>query len=519
MYLIQSVRRAAQINPTGLATLFAGRSRTWALVGERIGRFAGALRHLGLEVGDRVGLLSKNRDDYLEWYYAIPWAGGISVPVNIRWSVQEMAYSLRETDARVLIVDDHFAATVPTILEAVRNIRIVIHAGDGPAPAQALPYEGLISRTAPVRDADRRPEDPFAIFYTGGTSGSPKGVTLSSLNLWSSAMVLLAECGVVPADRFLHAAPMFHLADAAHTFTATLAAAGHVIIPGFAPEAVVDALSKDSVSRLALVPTMLQSLLAHPGFSNTNAPFLLSIVYGASPISEAVLGQALSKLPTVRFIQAYGQTELSPIATILPAEFHAPNENLVLKRRSAGRATCATEVKIVDETGIEKPRGHVGEIICRGPNTMLGYWNNPELTATTIKEGWVHTGDAGYMDSAGFIYVVDRLKDMIITGGENVYSTEVENALMLHPAIASCAVIGVPDERWGEAVHAVVVPRSGMTIDAAGVIAHCRSVIAHYKCPKTVHVQSEPLPLSAAGKILKRELRDSYWRARDRRVN
>jgi acyl-CoA synthetase (AMP-forming)/AMP-acid ligase II len=519
MYLTQSIRRAAQINPEGLATLFSGRSRSWARVAERIARFAGALRDLHVQPGDRIGVISKNCDDYIEWYYAIPWAAGISVPINCRWSAQEMAYSLRETDAHILIIDDHFVSALPSLLAMAPNINMVIHSGEDATPANAFSYEDLIGRAPKVEDAERRPEDPFAIFYTGGTSGRPKGVTLSSLNLWSSAITLVAECGLGPTDRFLHAAPMFHLADAAHTFTMTLVAGSHIIIPGFTPELVLDALSTAGVSRMALVPTMLQSLLSHPRFLGSALPMLRSIVYGASPISETVLDRALGALPQVQFVQAYGQTELSPIATLLPANFHAPDASLLPKRSSAGRATFSTEVRILDADGAEKPRGEVGEIACRGPNTMLGYWNDPELTAATVVNGWVHTGDAGHMDNEGFVYVVDRLKDMIISGGENVYSSEIEHVLMQHPAIESCAVIGIPDERWGEAVHAIVVPRSRMTMDADTIIAHCRAQLAHYKCPKTIDIRSEPLPLSAAGKILKRELREPYWKGHRRRVN
>ncbi|HVO47167.1 MAG TPA: long-chain fatty acid--CoA ligase [Steroidobacteraceae bacterium] len=517
MYLTQSIRRAAQINPGGLATLFAGRSRTWAQVAERIARFAGALRDLGVQSGDRVAMLSRNRDDYIEWYYAIPWAGAISVPVNFRWSVQEMAYSLIETDARVLIVDDMALPVLPALLEAAPAIRLLIHSGEQPTPPNTHAYEELIRRGPDVQDAERGIHEPFAIFYTGGTSGRPKGVTLSSLNLWSSAMTLVGECALDNTDRFLHAAPMFHLADAAHTFTVTLVAGGHVVIPGFAPDLVLAALGNDHVSRLALVPTMLQSLLAHPQFAQTDVSALKSVVYGASPISETVLARAFGALPQARFIQAYGQTELSPIATLLSAEFHSGARGQP-KLASAGRATCGTEVRIVGPEGNEQPRGKVGEIVCRGPNAMLGYWNNPDLTAKTLIGGWVHTGDAGYMDADGFVYVVDRLKDMIISGGENVYSSEVENVLMQHPAVDSCAVVGIPDERWGEAVHAVVVARKGARLDEAEVIAHCRTQIAHYKCPKSLEVR-DALPLSAAGKILKRELREQYWQGRQRRVN
>ena len=244
---------------------------------------------------------------------------------------------------------------------------------------------------------------------------------------------------------------------------------------------------------------------------------LKAIIYGASPMSEAVLMRAMAALPGVEFTQAYGMTELSPVATINPPWYHTPEARKLGKLRSAGRATFNTEVKIVDALDNEVPRGTVGEVVVRGPNVMQGYWNQPEMTAAAVRDGWMHTGDGAYMDEEGFIFIADRLKDMIITGGENVYSVEVENALTQHPAVAACAVIGVPSEEWGESVHAVVVRRPEQEVAPAALIAHCKSLIAGYKCPRSVDFV-DALPLSGAGKVLKTRLREPFWQGRERAV-
>jgi acyl-CoA synthetase (AMP-forming)/AMP-acid ligase II len=230
-------------------------------------------------------------------------------------------------------------------------------------------------------------------------------------------------------------------------------------------------------------------------------------MYGGQCISEAILRRAIASLPNCGFLQAYGMTELSPVATFLPPRYHATEGPDAGKLRAAGRAAYTVEIRIVDDEDREVPRGTVGQIVVRGPIVMQGYWNQPALTAAALKGGWMHTGDGGYMDDEGFVFVVDRIKDMIITGGENVYSAEVENAIYQHPAIAMCAVIGVPDEQWGERVHAVVTLKPGQTATAAEIIAHSRQLIAGYKCPRTVDVRTEPLPLSGAGKVLKTVLR------------
>jgi long-chain acyl-CoA synthetase len=291
------------------------------------------------------------------------------------------------------------------------------------------------------------------------------------------------------------------------------------VIPRFEAAACARALQDNRITDILLVPTMIQMLLDHLEQERYELDALARLYYGASPIPEATLLRLFDALPGCRPVQLYGQTEAAPMLTVLEGRYHVKDGPDAGRLRSAGRAIPCIELKIVDAEDREVPRGTVGEIIARGPNVMLGYWQLPEQTAQTLRDGWLHTGDAAYMDDDGFIYISDRLKDMIISGGENVYSTEVEQALYLHPAVAQCAVIGVPDERWGERVHAVVVPKPGAERDALALIAHCRSLIADFKCPRSIDFRDEPLPMSGAGKILKTELRKPYWVGRERAVN
>jgi acyl-CoA synthetase (AMP-forming)/AMP-acid ligase II len=298
-----------------------------------------------------------------------------------------------------------------------------------------------------------------------------------------------------------------------------LAGGTHAVLPSFNAEAVLDSIEGDRVTDMLLVPTMIQKLVDHPSAkANRDLGSLRRIVYGASAISEAVLERAMVTLPRVEFIHAYGMTEAAPIITFNPSGSHGPKNRALDKRLSCGRATYATEVRIADADGAEVPRGIVGEIWVRGPNVMQGYWNKPEETAAALRGGWLHTGDGGYMDEDGYIFIVDRLKDMIISGGENIYSVEVENVLARHPAVAICAVIGIPCEEWGEAVHAVVVTKTGEQVSCEALQAHCRALMARYKCPRSIEFR-DSLPLSGAGKILKTTLRERFWQERERQVS
>ncbi|MCX6463491.1 MAG: long-chain-fatty-acid--CoA ligase [Pseudonocardiales bacterium] len=516
MYITQALHRSARQTPDAPATIFGDRVRTWAQSADRVARLAAGLHGLGVAEGDRVAILALNSDRYHEFLMAVPWAGAVVTPMNIRWNPTEIAYALTDSGASVLFVDDAFAATLPALRAACPALTTVIHCGDGPTPDGALSHEDLVATHDPAPDAYRNGDDLAGIFYTGGTTGHPKGVMLSHANLLVSAMGTGATAGgfVVPDGRFLHAAPMFHLAAIAAWVARGIVGGTHVIVPMFTPPAVAEAIERHAVTEVLLVPTMLQMLVAHLEDEPADLGGVRHVVYGASPISEALLARAEKHFPSAGFTQAYEMTELAPVATVLTPDDHADPT----LRRSAGRAVTSAEVRIVDADDVEVPRGTVGEVVVRGGSVMLGYWNRPEETAAALRGGWMHTGDAGRMDERGYVFIVDRLKDMIVTGGENVYSAEVENVLAAHPAVAACAVIGVPDDEWGERVHAVVVLAPGATATPDELRDHCAARIAGYKCPRSVDF-TDALPVSPAGKVLKRDLRAPYWASADRGVH
>ena len=507
MSVLQGLGRACQINANGTATLDGGRRRTWSEFRERVARFAGALRATGVRPGDRVAILALNGDAYLEYFYAVPWAGALVVPLNIRLAPPELTAILNDAGAVALVVDDAFAAMLPALLPNMQSVTRVFVSGEGAAPAGATSLGAAIDAAQPIEQADFAGDDVYGIFYTGGTTAASKGVMLTHGNVVANQMNMLAEVPFGRQTVYLHAAPMFHLADCAATFSVTASAGAHAFVPRFDPVPVMREIQTRRVTHTIMVPSMINMLVNAPTIGEYDLSTLQLILYGGSPISDAVLRRAMEALPKTGFLQAYGMTELAPVATFLSTTFHVTDGPLAGKLRSGGRAAVTAEIRIVDDDDREVPRGTVGQIAVRGPIVMKGYWNQPKLTADTLRGGWMHTGDGGYMDDDGFVFVVDRIKDMMITGGENVYSAEVENAIYQHPAVAMCAVIGVPDERWGERVHAVVSVKPERPVTEAELVAHCRTLIAAYKCPRTVSVRSDPLPLSGAGKVLKTVLR------------
>ncbi len=492
--ITQPLHRAARETPGRTATVDGGRQRTWRDVASRTRRVAGVLQNLGVAPGDRVALLAPNGDLFVDVLFGSLWTGAVACPVNTRWTAAEIAYALADCGAEVLIVDPGFRAMLADIRRKAPKLREVVVAG----PV----FEQLIAAADEPDEHLRHGDDLAMILYTGGTTGRSKGVMLSHRALMAYALCLAGAGDAAPGECMLHTAPLFHVGAISGFLACLLGGGRHVFLPAFEAEAVMAAISGQGVTDIFLVPTMLQAVLDHPRFGEHDLTSVERIYYGAAPMPPALMDRAIAAMPRVGFVQGYGMTETSgSISLLKPADHRDPG-----RRRSAGRAVMAMEARIVDADDREVPSGEIGEIIARGEAVMTGYWNQPEETAEALRGGWMHTGDVGRMDADGYIHIVDRLKDMIITGGENVYSVEVEAVLADHPAVSQCAIVGLPDPRWGERVHAVVVAKPDVVADADDIIAHMRTKLAAYKCPRSVEFRSI-MPLSAAGKILKADLR------------
>lgn len=510
------LQRSARLNPDAVATRYNGRSRHWPQVLDRVATFAGALDRLQLGEAERVAILSLNSDNYFEAIFAVPWAGYCMVPLNTRWAVAENNYALTDSGTRVLLFDDAFSAQAEQLKNEVESLEHVIYMGDGETPNWAKSYESLIADNQTIAPSTRNGADMAGIFYTGGTTGFPKGVMQSHQAIWASAIGGMGGMEIDSNGSYLHTAPMFHMADFACSMMTVLAGASHIFVAGFEPALVLNIIAEEKISHVLMVPAMIKMALAHENAATADLSSLQRILYGASPMPAALLTQAMDLWPTVGFIQAYGQTELAPLVTMLSTEDHRRGGEIL---KSAGKPLSVSEIKLLNDAGDEVDLGKQGEVVVRGPHAMIGYWNKPEETASALQDGWVFTGDAGIFDKEGYLYIVDRVKDMVVTGGENVFTTEVENALISHAAVQDVAVIGVPHEEWGEAVHGIVILAAGATATEKELIEHCRSAIAGYKCPKTVEFRDQPMPLSGAGKVLKTELRKPHWEGRERQVN
>ena len=517
--LTQLLTRAARINGDATATIFGERRQSWQQLRDRVARLAGGLQGLGVGPDDSVAILALNSDRYFESLFGIPWAGGVVQPINTRLAPPEIVHWLSDAGARVLLIDRHFAEAFEGIRPSLPAIERIVWMDDGAPPPGLEAYEDLLNAAEPVPDAGRSGEDLAQLMYTGGTTGRSKGVMLSHRAVVSNVLQCLPGFRLDSGSRCLHAAPMFHAADNIFCLCATAVAATQVIVPGFEPVSTMQVMAAERISTVLLVPTMINMIVNHPDLDEYDLDSLAHVLYGASPMPEGVLRRAMTTLSGVEFVQAYGQTEAGPVLTMLPFRDHVLEGPGSERVRSAGKPIPCVDLEIRDHDDQPLAPGEVGEICARGPNLMSGYRNLPEVSETTLRGGWLHTGDGAYMDEHGYVYIVDRLKDVIVSGGENVYSAETENAVHQHPAVAECAVIGVPDEQWGERVHAVVRLKPDETLTEEALIAHCHTLIAGYKCPRSVTFREEPLPLSGAGKILKRELRAPYWEGRSRGVN
>ncbi len=508
MNLLYPLRRARDLYGNQPAVLEPERTVAWSEFYDIVEHSAAFLRGVGLAHGDRLAVLLSNCPAYLELYYSTAMAGVVIVPLNNRWSIDDFVFSIADSGSKGLVVDDRFVPIAHEIRERLPGLMLV-YAGRNACPEQMLDYHAGVASSQVAEWPEPAPGDLAGIFYTSGTTGGPKGAMLTHRNLYSNALLTYAS-GLRLGTVYLHAAPMFHLADGAGLHITTLSGAAHCFVEMFDAAAVLAAIQRYRVTASVLVPTMINLVVNHPDVRTRDLSSLHRIVYGASPMPLALLMKAMSALGC-KFQQAYGMTEASPVLTLLAPEDHVL-ENLdstFTPVRSAGRPILGMEVRVVDFDDKDVPAGEVGEVVARGDNVMKGYWNRPEINAEVLRGGWLHTGDMGAFDERGFLYILDRKKDMIKTGGENVYSPEVESALVSHPDVIEAAVIGVPDERWGEAIRAVVVLRPGAVRTAAEIIEYCRSRMTHFKCPTSV-MFLEALPKGGTGKIQKQVLRSRF---------
>ena len=481
---------------------------------DRVARLADALRGLGVGPGDRFAVMALNGHEFLECYHAAFLGAGVINPLNLRLAPKELEYILSDSGTKVCFTDRFFAPVVDKVRAAV-GIDHVVMIGDGDAPHDVA-YEDLLTSAAPVIPDEPDEDDAAILMYTGGTTGLPKGVLLDHRAEMLNLYHVLQVWRFSDADVFLHQTPMFHAASMGGMLGVPAQGGVSVFLSLFDPARTLELCEQYSVTQTVMVPTMIGMLLNHPDFTPEALAALRLLTYGASPMPAALLDRLLTTFPDLDVFQGYGMTESSAVLTALgPEEHRAGGPRL----RSAGRPLPGVVVSIQDPDGRLVPQGETGEVCARGGNLMREYWKQPEATADAFRGGWYHSGDAGYLDADGYLFLVDRVKDMIVTGGENVYSVEVENAIASHPAVLQVAVIGIPSEKWGEAVHAIVVVSEGAAVTEDEIIEHAREWVAGYKCPKSVEVRTEPLPLSGAMKVLKRDLRAPYWEGRDRAVN
>lgn len=507
--LTSALDHARRLHSQRTAIVDESRRASWGETVERIARAAAVLADLGVHRGERFAVLSRNTFRHFELLHAGYWMGAVPVPINYRLAPPEIAYILEDSGCRVLAAEDVFLQLLESApLAPWRNGALLV--AQEPLADPRPQYEARLARAQPAPLQDAAEEDDAILLYTGGTTGRSKGVCLTHRNVVSNGHQINATLRFAPGEVYLHVAPMFHSADllaSAFTFLGLT----HAFLPQFSARALLEAIARYRVTMTMLAPTMIVLTLQEPGLAGYDISSLKRLYYGSSPMAVEWIRRALERFQGIDVIQSYGLTETSPILTVLGMDEHrrALASGEFERLKSAGAPVPGLDLRIVDDTGTELAAGEVGEVAVRGPNVMRGYHNRPDETAQALRGGWFHTGDVGRVDAEGYLYLLDRKKDMVITGGENVYSSEVEAALYQHPAVHECAVIGVPDERYGEALLAAVVPAPGAALSESDLIEHCRGRIGGYKIPRRFAFL-DALPKSTMGKILKTELRRVY---------
>ena len=511
------LRRSAAREPAKTALVFADRRWTFAELDGAVNRTANALDARGVTRGDRIAVLAHNCDSFVIVYFALARLGAVSVPINFMLGAAEVGYVLGHCGARGMVVEDALVPVAEAAAELAatdaagalrtdaRAVRGCIRLGSGRTPSG---WEDVATWLEHPEDSDPDvavgDDDPVQLLYTSGTESRPKGAMLSSRSLIAQYVTAMVDGEMRHDDVEVHALPLYHCAQLHCFLTPDIwLGATSIVLPGPDPAAILATVERERVTKLFCPPTVWISLLRCPEFDTRDLSSLRAGYYGAAIMPTEVLLELDGRLPGVRLFNFYGQTEMAPVATIL-----RPEEQLT-KLGSAGRAGLNVETRIVDDDDRPVPTGTVGEIVHRSPHAMLGYYHDPERTAEAFRNGWFHSGDLGVLDAEGYLTVVDRKKDMIKSGGENVASREVEEVVYRHPAVAEVAVFGVRHAYWIEAVTAVVVPRPGQQVDVEEVLALCRKHLAGFKVPKYVEI-ADALPRNPTGKILKRDLRTSY---------
>lgn len=518
------IRHLARQQPNHEMFVLGDERRTWGEEFELACRVAHAAKREGLKVGDRIAFLDRNGIAYFDFLFGGSLIGAVSVAVNWRLAPAEMAAIIDDSQAPLLVVHTDYLSMLRDALGSLAHVRRIVVIGEtqrfDSADPRAVSFEEWIEGTETDDPGHVGTADDVSMqLYTSGTTGLPKGVMLTNGNLSTAIAAANGTFNISEDTVSLVAMPLFHIGGSGWALSAMSRGGRSIILRDVDPELLLRLIDSERITEMFLVPAVLMVLLATPSMATTDLSSVRLIFYGASPISEDVLVRCMSAFGC-GFCQVYGMTETTGAITSLPFEDHDPDGPRRGLLRSAGKPLEGVDIRIIDpDTGKEAGIGEVGEVQTRSPYNMAGYWGKEEETAATIDEdGWLRTGDAGYFDDEGYLYLHDRIKDMIVSGGENIYPAEVENALLSHPAVADAAVIGVPDERWGETVKAIVVLAPGADASESALIEHCRQRLAHYKCPTSVD-KTDALPRNPSGKILKRELRAPYWAQHERSIH
>ena len=517
MPLNELLPKAVKLYPNREAVVCGDLRLDYRSLAGRAWRLANGLLSLGLQRNDRVAILHENCHEFLEAYFAAAHLGIILVPLNFRLSTRELAMILNDSQTRILISQGIFEKKVTDIPQLVPGIEKIIWTRREleRSDPRNLDYEDLLARQTDTAPPSSKIEDSDVahLYYTSGTTGRPKGVMLTHKNVKSHALGTIAELQLTDSDHWFHVAPLFHLADAWATFAITWAGGKHILVPTFDAGTVLSLIEKERITLSNLIPTMLNMMVNHPELDRFDYSSLRVILSGGASIAPETVRKIIDAFKC-DYIQTYGMTETSPYLTMSILKKHLkdlPGEEQLPFKAKTGREFINVNLKVVDDQGeeVDKDGQQVGEIIVKGDIVTPGYWNMPEETEKAFRDGWLYTGDLAVIDEEDYVNIVDRKKDMIVTGGENVYSTEVENVLYMHPDILEAAVIGVPDSHWGEAVKACVVLKEKRKVNEPGIIAFCKENLAHYKAPKSVEFL-EALPKTGSGKIYKKGLREPF---------